>query len=352
MKRARLTITAITIFLIAGAAIGQDRKPLPPGEQDRYLVSAKSGIVNLVEGDVNARVNDAGWKFLTVGDALAEGETVRTGSGSRVEVLLNPGCYLRVGGNSRFVFVENAFDSLKLKLLSGSAIIEAAAVDGRLAIEVPGNEVYAMRSGLYRVDVADDGRTEVVVRKGRLLIGSLVVREGMKAVLNGSTPALAKVDKKDVDGFDNWSKDRAKALIAANKSLSTRALKRNTLLRSINTDVWIFDRRCGCYAFLPGTSSLYSPYGWCYSNYNPYWYRYDHYGRTPVYANPSAPGGGGGGGNVGGPGPGRPGSGGGGGGNIGNPGTGVSGPRFGGGEGGGRYGSGPERDAPVPVRRP
>jgi hypothetical protein len=355
MKPARLPIITITILLLAASAFAQNRKPLPESEQDRYLVSAKSGIVNIVDGDVSSTDDKGGSRPLTARDTLGNRETVRTGSGSRVEVLLNPGCYLRVDENSQFIFVEHPFNNMKVNLLLGSAIIEAASVDGTLAIEVPGNELLVMRSGLYRIDVMADGRTELMVRKGQMLVGNLAVKEGRKVVFNSATPVIAKLDKKDIDGFDNWSKYRARTLIAANKSLSSRALKRSGLLRSINTDVWIFDRHCGCYAFLPGTSYIYSPYGWCYSNYNPYWYRYNDYfyGRGPIYGSPSTPGnGGGGGGGY----PGRPGSGNPGGGNPGggNPGpvTTNPGPRFGGGDNGGRYGSGPERDAPAPIRRP
>jgi hypothetical protein len=375
MKQARLSIITITIFLLAGSVYGQNRKPLPQSEQDRYLVSAKSGIVNIVDGDVSSTNDKGESRPLVARDTLGNGETVRTGSGSRIEVLLNPGCYLRVDENSRFVFEEHSlkdlkhrdvsdsgidedsrfvfeespFKNLKIRLLSGSAIIEAAAVDRLLTIEVPGNKLMVMRNGLYRVDVRADGSTEVIVRKGRMFVGSLAVKEGRKVVLNSAPPALAKLDKKDVDGFDDWSKYRAKTLIAANKALSSRSLKRSGLLISIN-DMWVFDRNCGCYAFLPGRNSIYSPYGWCYSNYNPYWNRYNDsiYGRGPIYGSPSTPGnGGGGGGGY----PGRPGAGNPGGGNpapvITNP-----GPRFGGGENGGRYGSGPERDAPAPIRRP
>jgi hypothetical protein len=348
-----LHIITITILLLAASASAQNRKPLPPDEQDRYLVSAKSGIVNIVDGDVSSADDKGGSRLLAARDTLGDRETVRTGSGSRVEVLLNPGCYLRVDENSQFVVVENAFDGMKVDLLSGSAIIEAAAVDRLLTIGVPGNKLLVMRSGLYRIDVLADGRTELTVRKGQMLAGNLAVKEGRKVVFNGATPVVAKLDKKDVDGFDDWSKDRAKTLIAANKALSSRVLKRSGLLRSVNTDVWIFDRRCGCYAFLPGRYSIFSPYGWCYSNYNPYWYLYnDRYGRWPVYGSPSTPGNGGGGGGY----PGRPGGGNPG---AGNPGGGNPGPvmtnpapRFGGGDRGGRYGSGPERDAPAPIRRP
>jgi hypothetical protein len=353
MKPARLTIITITIFLLAGSAFAQNRKPLPESEQDRYLVSAKSGIVNIVDGDVSSTDDKGGSRLLTARDTLGNRETVRTGSGSRIEVLLNPGCYLRVDEDSQFVFAQYPFDNMKVNLLSGSAIIEAAAVDRQLTIEVPGNKLLVMRNGLYRVDVMADGRTEVIVRKGRMLAGGVEVKEGRKVVLNGATPAPAKLDKKDVDGFDDWSKYRAKTLIAANKALSSRSLKRSGLLISAN-DMWVFDRRCGCYAFLPGRNSIYSPYGWCYSNYNPYWYLYNGgYGWGPVYGSPSTPGGGGGGGYPGRPGSGNPGGGNPGGGG-GNPGPVVTNPapRFGGGENGGRYGSGPERDAPAPIRRP
>ena len=45
-----------------------ERKPLPADEADQYLVSAKIGVMNAVEGDVSYKREQADWARLTAGD--------------------------------------------------------------------------------------------------------------------------------------------------------------------------------------------------------------------------------------------------------------------------------------------
>src|SRR5688500_20348166 len=64
-----------------------------------------------------------------VTDDLRAGDRVRTDFDGRVEILLNPGSYLRVGGNSEVEMSNNSLDNLALRLIKGTAIVEATGVD-------------------------------------------------------------------------------------------------------------------------------------------------------------------------------------------------------------------------------
>jgi FecR protein len=374
MRITKVVVWAAAVFLAAMSVSAQDRKAVPRAELDKYVISAKAGVVNLVEGD--ARVMHAlpfaNSEILISGDELQSGDTVRTGIRGRAEILLNPGCYLRLGEQSEFVFL---FDNLKgdrLKLLRGSAVLEASALDSSVLVETPKARFEITRDGLYRFNVGPDGRAEVAVRKGRVMVGDTTIKQGKRAVVEGSTAAIAKLDKHDVDVLDGWSKDRSKTLVAANSRLSRVGMSR-TLGMSFIRNTWIYDPFCRCYTFLPFAGGFASPYGWGYAVYNPYGYYYSR----PLYSNggwnggrsgngngrPSNGGGGnsggsgGGGGSVGGGG----GSVGGGGGSVGGGGGSVGG---GGGSvgGGGRLppsppasadrGASRQREAPAPRRRP
>ena len=326
MRITRIVIGTAAILLAATAGLAQDRKPIPRSEMNKYVVSAKAGVVNLAEGDarvIRARAF-AMPEVLISGDELQSGDTVKTGKTGRAEILLNPGCYLRLGEQSEFVFLFDNFTSDKLKLLRGSAVLEASAIDSSILVETPKTSFEIAREGLYRFNVDADGRAEVAVRKGRIFVGVTTIKEGKRAVVEGGTAAIAKLNKQDMDALDEWSKDRAKSLIALNSGLSNTGMMR-TLGMSFMRNAWIYDPFCRCYTFLPMAGGFASPYGWNYPVCNPYGYYY--YGGR--YNNGGWTGGGGSGG-------GHPSSGGGSG-NGGSSGGGSNG--GGGGSGGGGGGS-------------
>jgi hypothetical protein len=275
MRSTRIVIGTAAILLAATSVLAQDRKPIPRGEMDKYVVSAKAGVVNLVEGD--ARVIRARPfaipEMLISGDELQSGDKVKTGTSGRAEILLNPGCYLRLGAQSEFVFLFDNFTIDRLKLLRGSAVLEASAMEGSITVETPKARFEIARDGLYRFNVSPDGKAEVAVHKGRVVVGNTTIKEGKRAVVEGGTAAIASLNKQDADVLDDWSKDRSKALIALNSGLSNVGMSR-TLGMSLLRNAWIYDPFCRCYTFLPFAGGFTSPYGWNYPVCNPYGYYY------------------------------------------------------------------------------
>jgi FecR protein len=271
MRITRIVCGTAVVLLSAASVLAQDRKPIPRGEMDKYVISAKAGVVNLVEGDV--RVTRARPfaipEILLSGDELQGGDTVKTGTTGRAEILLNPGCFLRLGTESEFVFMFDNVTSERLKLVRGSAVLEASAIDGAIVVETPKSRFEIARDGLYRFNVSPDGKADVAVRKGRVLVGGSTIKGGKHALVDGGTAAIAKLNKQDADVLDEWSRDRSKALIAANSRLSNAGMSR-TLGISFIRNSWIYDPFCRCYTFLPFVGGFSSPYGWGYSVCNPY----------------------------------------------------------------------------------
>ena len=271
----KVTIIAVAaaFLLSAGSVRAQDPRPLPVSEQSKYIVSARAGVVSFVEG----RIYVQGVKPFSLPERLAVGsylemdDVVRTDPNGRVEILLNPGSYLRLAPNTEFVFQFDGMDRNQIKLLRGSAVLEASAVDEPILVYTPRASITIARGGLYRFNVDADGRSEVAVYKGRASVGNVTIKGGKRASVAGDTAVLARFDKRDGDDLDDWSKVRAKTLIAANRQLSD-TLMRRSLGMSFATNAWIFDPFCRCYTFLPFSSGFASPYGWRYSVCNPYWY--------------------------------------------------------------------------------
>src|SRR5688572_13626650 len=96
---------------------------------DTYVISAKAGGINFVEGKVSIARKDGKSSYLIKDDKLEIGDKVTTGTDGKAEILLNPGSFVRLGTNTGFEFITTDLDNLKLKLSSGSAIFEVYADD-------------------------------------------------------------------------------------------------------------------------------------------------------------------------------------------------------------------------------
>ena len=250
--------------------------------RERFGISAKAGGVNTVVGTVRVTRKEQQPQVLTKTDNLAADETVTTGSSSNAEILLNPGSYLRLGENSEFQFEDISLDNLRLRLMKGSAIIEATGVadmDLGIKIATDHGEFTIVRSGVYRIDVRP-GFAELAVRKGRASFGpnkTDVVKGGKVVTLTNGVAAVAKLNK-GKDAFDAWSKQRAEFLAQANARLMNRSF--NGYLASFSGwdswfwgprrfGLWTYSPGAGCYTFLPFYYGWSSPYGHYYGSY--YW---------------------------------------------------------------------------------
>src|SRR5436853_3163496 len=214
-----LTVILRTSLMIALSAVlaavsyGQNR--------ERFGISAKAGGVNSVIGRVQVkRAGQSSSEDLSAKDDLTSGDVVTTRGGSRVEVLLNPGSYLRVTENSEFELTDNSLNSLQLKLIKGSAIVEATGTDDlRLQIGVLTKQTRftIVRRGVYRINVFPDS-TELLVQKGRVLVdGQGIIKGGTKSCFRNGSSLTAKWTKKDRYECDDASKERGEVLDRANE---------------------------------------------------------------------------------------------------------------------------------------
>lgn len=298
----RLTLcSAIAlIFAVTLAVHGQNR--------EKYVISATAGGVNSVIGRVMVRRAGAtSEQPLTAQDDILSGDVVSTGVGARAEVLLNPGSYFRLGENSVFELVDNSLDNLRVKLVKGSAIIEATGgEDTELRLKIVTNQqpLVIVRRGIYRINAQSDS-TELLVQKGRVSLSSDrrdIAKGGTRVTLNSGSPLTAKIGKYQRDEFDIWSKERGENLARANDALSARMLNDRltgdwgfTMAAFGRYGLWTFSTTMRCYTFLPFYYGWSSPYGRFYGlYYGIYDYYYPGSGsqRNPVIAgNPPSSGG-------------------------------------------------------------
>jgi hypothetical protein len=267
----------LVVILLSAMSVMADKKQKNSSEDDQslYIVSAKSGVISIIDGDVKLKRGTSDWEALLEGDELKAGDVIKTGTTGRVEVLLNPGTYLRIAENSEFAFPDVSNFKLKLSLLQGIAILESSVIDVSIKFTTPQYMFTITQNGLYRFSATPDGRSEMLIRKGRITVAGAELKEGKKVVVENGPPQILSFDKKAEDDFEIWSKTRAKTIIAANKQLSNSRVK-NSMIGGFYSGAWVYDPFARAYTFLPGWGGLSSPYGFGYSRCNPYWYGYSN----------------------------------------------------------------------------
>ena len=269
-------LLSLTVVLACSlVSVGQSTR-------DKFVISAKAGGINAITGgaSVSSR-GERNWQQLMITDDLNSGDQVRTDYDGRVEILLNPGAYLRLGGNSEIELTDNSLASLELRLLRGTAIVEAAGTDNlelNIGISTPHTRLAIVRQGLYRLNVVPDDATELIVRKGSVILSDThtKVKGGNKVIFNATNFSVAKLTDADKrkDDVEDWSKDRAKTLAQANKRITNSIV--NSAFASFRDPffpfdnralgLWFFNPRVGCYTFLPFYLGFGSPYGSSYLN--------------------------------------------------------------------------------------
>ncbi len=196
-----------------------------------FLVEGKRP--NFIEGGVE-HLRGSYKEPLALNHTLENGDMIQAGDSGRTEILLIPGCYLRLDRNTRISLLDLSPDNLKLKLWSGSAILEVAIIDTLPANEweeqrrqlsyepvsllTPTAQYLVASGGSYRLNVAEKGNSELSLLKGIAFVNGSRIDSGMTAsAANGKVILTSGL--KPRDDFDSWSHQRGQALVKANHAL-------------------------------------------------------------------------------------------------------------------------------------
>jgi hypothetical protein len=279
MRRAS-TIWIPSLFVVA-MVVSLSLTAAGQNSRNKFVISAKAGGVNAVTGRATMRAHgESEWQQLTIKEDLEAGDIVRTANDGRVEMLLNPGSYLRIGENSEVELSDNSLQNLEVRLIRGIAIVEATGFDGAellINITTPHTRMAIVRKGLYRVSVVPGDATELIVRKGRVMLGGshTKVDGGNKVVFSNSSFSVAKLRDADKNSeLEAWSKDRSKTVAQANRGFNRRDMSMAMLgynsgwdrMSSSLSGIWMYSAAYGCYTFFPFQAGWGSPYGGSYYN--------------------------------------------------------------------------------------
>jgi hypothetical protein len=198
----------LSILIIATAASAQ------------HILGTESGIIQFVQGE--AFVDNAPLSLLP-GDypQMENGQSLRTEQG-RVELLLAPSIYLRLGEKSLLRMEQNQLDDAHVALEHGSALIEAVRPikENRLRIHFFKGVVEINKAGLYRLD-ASSGELRTYGGEVSVVSGNrqLTIKRNKMVGLNGEF-AATKFNGNIADPLLRWAARRSFDLF--NATMETR----------------------------------------------------------------------------------------------------------------------------------
>jgi len=277
---------SLVILLLVSAPVLSD-------DFTNHFVSAKAGVLNYLEGQPSLSNGMSNSRRITANTQLIAGDTIQTRGNDRLELLLNPGSFLRLGPDSQFRVISTDYADMKFELMHGTAIIESATFNKKvhgLALLTPAGTIRCLKDGLYRVDADQDGKVEVGIRKGKMdwvreSQAPEVLSSGKSYALMSSETGKAqyvKLQKSELDPLEQWSRRRAEFLVAANSRLTPWSMGGFSRAYGYNLrGAWMYNPYFSCYTFLPYDGMFGSPYGYTYGMYYPVRrFGYDGYSRA------------------------------------------------------------------------
>lgn len=286
----RLNFTVVTMLAVFACVTSVT---LAQTTAERYVISAKAGGINLVEG--NAQVLTASGHTMSAikGGSVRDGEAIKTSMDGKAEILLNPGSFVRMAAMTEVRFDSTNLNDVRIAINAGSAILEVYATDKfTVNVQTPKGLVVLTETGAYRFDVRGNGTAMLSVAKGKVKVGTVTVKSGRGIEIGVPNATAVKVDTKRRDGLNDWSKSRSEAVAKATNSLKNDALRSSLTSSLLNNEwdffgsygLWVYSSQFRGYCFLPFGMGWASPYGsWYYLSF--FHYRWSHW----VYLRMSSP---------------------------------------------------------------
>lgn len=254
MRRSMLVLVAGTFLAAVSTPVWGD-------------TPARPGTVNYVEGQVAAGGQSLDAK--STGVEIGQGQSITTLNG-KVEVLLTPGVFLRLGPNSSAKLIAAGLTDTEVQLEQGRAMMEVDQIfpENHLRVLQSGFAIDLQKKGLYDFDAV---RNQVRVFDGE----AVTVDNGHRIELKGGHEMNFAMgdykshgfDKKgSEDGLYNWSSLRSSYLAEANITQARTYVGGGGGFYGAN---WYWNPMYSAYTFIPGDGFFYDPFGWGF--YSPWW---------------------------------------------------------------------------------
>ncbi len=296
-----------TAVLAVGLVSGLLSPAVSLGEDENPYTEVRLTRLSLIEGEVLLqRGDDEEWVAASVNTPLRPHDKLWTSDDARAEVQLDDGSIVRLAENTNLdiLDLEQGWTHLQLTLgVANFVALPGTRVKSEetfFEVDSPQVAVQVSHSSRFRMDVAEDGSTEITVREGRIELSSdeepIVVSKNQRVVIEGSeSPRYLLESVQEEDEWDQWNEDRDRQLA---KSRSREHLYPDIYMGSMELDlygrwtmiapygwVWIPPVTVGWVPYQTGRWVWIEPWGWTWVSYEPWgWVPY-HYGRWVVVGN-------------------------------------------------------------------
>ena len=241
----------LLLVLLATAALGAAKTAniTPPG------------TVNYIEGQ--ATLDGQSLSTKSIGSAQLETNQVLDTGNGKAELLLTPGVFFRLGNASEVRMVSPGLADTSVELVKGSAMLEVADLfkENNLSVMVNGATTRIEKTGLYEFN-ADQPAVRVLDGKATVYEGDahVTLKKGHQVLLAQQPMKSRSINKEafEADDLYRWSKLRSEYEAEANMDAARTVVVNGGWWGP----GWYWDPFWSCYAFLPGSGILYSPFGW------------------------------------------------------------------------------------------
>jgi hypothetical protein len=166
--------------------------------------------LDFLQGDVSfERAGDKEWVEAVMNLPLLSGDQIFTGDRASAVVQLAHGTYIRLSERTALAITDLSEQGAQFEITAGSAIVQVYRLQdafGRFEIDTPVAAALLQRDGAYRVQVQDNGETELATREGLAEVttedGTLKVRPGYRLQAGGK--GSGKLDVVAVASYDDW----------------------------------------------------------------------------------------------------------------------------------------------------
>ncbi|MFN0110683.1 MAG: DUF6600 domain-containing protein [Blastocatellia bacterium] len=287
--------------------------------QDQIVRIAR---ISLIEGEVSHQRVDDGqkWYDASLNMPLNERDQIYSSPGGRAEIQLSGRNLVRVDRNTNLRFSQFNTGTIQFALPVGTATFRVDSLDRRqfnvvdandlgnndpvyFEVDTPIVAVTFLKEGNYRINVRDDGTTEVIVRRGQAEVynkqtGTVTVKQGRRITIDGNDAdffQIARLD--DKDNWDRWNDRRDDDLSARAESSRSARYVPVAVAGVYDLDTygdwyespdygWVWYPRSVAVGWAPyrqGYWRHYSSWGWTWVSNEPWGWAPYHYGRWAWY---------------------------------------------------------------------
>ena len=274
--------------------------------------------ISLIEGEVSyrrANQDDKAWYDASSNTPLGENDQVYTGPQGRAEIQLTGRNIVRLDSDSSFKIAQFTTAITQIGLPLGRAAFRVDSLDRRqfdisdardtnqndplyFEVNTPTVSVTLLKVGDYRINVQENGATEILVRSGEAEVysqelGTIVVKKGRRIVIESDGLGYHQTAKlQDKDAFDRWNDRRDDDLAYQADSLSAKYVPQGipgVYDLDRHGDWWHTDDYgyvwsprtvvAGWSPYRVGAWRWYSDWGWTWVSTEPWGWAPYHYGR-------------------------------------------------------------------------